>query len=51
MLDIQLIREKPEEVRAALARRGIDPPIDRILGADSLSGGHLCEVEERRDEG
>ncbi|OGO16430.1 MAG: serine--tRNA ligase [Chloroflexi bacterium RBG_13_68_17] len=50
MLDIQLIREKPEEVRAALARRGIDPPIDRILETDSLRRGLLTEVEGLKAE-
>ncbi len=34
MIDISLIRSDPEPVRAALARRGIDPPIDRILELD-----------------
>lgn len=50
MLDIQVIREKPEEVRAALRRRGIDPPIDRILELDSQRRGLLTEVEGLKAE-
>ena len=34
MIDINLIRSDPDMVRGALARRGIDPPVDRILDLD-----------------
>jgi seryl-tRNA synthetase len=50
VLDIQLIREKPDEVRAALARRGIDPPIDELLALDGRRRGLLTEVEGLRAE-
>jgi seryl-tRNA synthetase len=50
MLDIQLIREKPEEVKAALARRGIEPPIDQVLSLDSRWRELLTEVESLKAE-
>jgi seryl-tRNA synthetase len=50
MLDIQRIREKPEEVRTALARRGIEPPLDRILELDSQRRSLLTEVETLKAE-
>ncbi len=50
MLDIQLIREKPQEVRAGLARRGIEPAIDRILALDSQRRGLLTEAESLKAE-
>ncbi len=50
MLDIQLIREKPEEVKAALARRGIAPPIDQVLSLDSQWRETLTEVETLKAE-
>ncbi len=50
MLDIELIRNQPEEVRAALARRGIDPPIDRVLELDAQRRSLLTEVETLRAE-
>jgi seryl-tRNA synthetase len=50
MLDIQLIREHPEEVRASLARRGIDPPIDRILELDAERRSLLTQAETLKAE-
>jgi seryl-tRNA synthetase len=50
MLDIQFIREKPEEVKAALARRGIEPPIDKVLSLDSRWRELLTEVESLKAE-
>jgi len=50
MLDIQLIREKPEEVKAALARRGIALPIDQVLSLDSQWRETLTEVETLKAE-
>ena len=50
MLDIQLIRERPEEVRASLARRGIDPPIDRILELDAERRSLLTQAETLKAE-
>jgi seryl-tRNA synthetase len=50
MLDIQRIREKPEEVRAALARRGIQPPLDRILELDTERRSLLTQVETLKAE-
>jgi seryl-tRNA synthetase len=50
MLDIQLVRERPEEVRASLARRGIDPPIDRILELDAERRSLLTQAETLKAE-
>jgi seryl-tRNA synthetase len=50
MLDIQRIREKPEEVRTALARRGIEPPLDRILQLDTERRSLLTQVETLKAE-
>jgi len=50
VLDIQLVREKPDEVRAALLRRGIDPPIEAILSLDGRRRGLLTEVEGLKAE-
>ncbi len=50
MLDIELIREHPEQVKAALARRGIEPPIDRLLELDAQRRSLLTEVESLKAE-
>jgi len=51
MLSIQLIREKPEEVRRGLARRGAtDVPLDDILALDTQRRRSLQEVESIRAE-
>ncbi|MEX2031100.1 MAG: serine--tRNA ligase [Anaerolineales bacterium] len=48
MLDIQVLRERPEEVKRALARRGEEAPIDRILELDAERRRLLGEVEGLR---
>ncbi len=50
MLDLQLIREQPELVRAALARRGIEPPLDAVLRLDGERRGLLVEAETLKAE-
>jgi seryl-tRNA synthetase len=50
MLDIQRIREDPEDVKRALARRGERPPIDTILELDGERRRLLGEVEALRGE-
>ncbi|MGE5572643.1 MAG: serine--tRNA ligase [Bacteroidota bacterium] len=54
MLDIKLIRQNPEIVRDALARRGEDDAVlDQILAADEERRGLIYEVEQlkrRRNE-
>ena len=50
MLDIQLIRKDPEGIRAALARRGFEPPIDRLLELDAGRRRLLSEVETLKAE-
>jgi seryl-tRNA synthetase len=54
MLDIRLIREKPEEVKAAIATLYTDAPIDELLASDQERRNILTEVEQlkaQRNEG
>ncbi len=48
MLDIKLIREKPDWVKAQVARRFDKAPIDEILAADARRREILQNVEELR---
>ncbi len=53
MLDIKLIRQRPEEVRAALARRGADEGgapagLDRVIELDGRRRALIPELEELR---
>ncbi|HEY3312952.1 MAG TPA: serine--tRNA ligase [Anaerolineales bacterium] len=51
MLDINLIREKPELVRKAIRDRQGDPaPVDSILKLDELRRGLLVQVETLKAE-
>jgi seryl-tRNA synthetase len=51
MLDITLIREKPDYVREAIRKTGDDPSqVDAILALDASRRGILTEVEELRAE-
>ncbi len=48
MIDINLIREKPEWVKAQIARLNDRAPIDEILAADTRRREIIAEVEELR---
>jgi len=50
MLSIQLLREQPEEVRRALARRHTEVPLDEALAVDADWRRVLAEVESLRAE-
>jgi seryl-tRNA synthetase len=50
VLDIRQIREDPERFRAALARRGLDDAVDRLLAADERRRSLTATVEEMRAE-
>ncbi|MEJ2212103.1 MAG: serine--tRNA ligase [Anaerolineae bacterium] len=50
MLDINLIREKPEMVKAAMADLNAEAPIDEILRLDEKRRTLLTEVEALRAE-
>ncbi len=50
MLDINLIREKPDMVKAAMQSLYADAPIDRILELDARRRALLTEVEALRAE-
>jgi seryl-tRNA synthetase len=49
-LDLQLIRDHPSEVRASLARRGIEPPLQPILELDSRRRNLLTQAETLKAE-
>lgn len=48
MLDIRIIRENPERVRALVRTKNVDPPIDRILELDTHRRRVLHEVEDMK---
>ncbi|MEA2528484.1 MAG: seryl-tRNA synthetase [Thermomicrobiales bacterium] len=50
MLDIRLIRENPEEVKAAIARLHTTAPIDEIVALDAQRRALLTEVEALKAE-
>ncbi len=50
MLDLRLIREDPEGVKAAIATLFLDAPIDQILAADDERRTLLAEVEALKAE-
>ena len=50
MLSIQTLRERTDEVRQALADRGTEAPLDRILELDAERRGLLQDVETLRAE-
>jgi len=50
MLDLKLIREKPEWVKERLRTRGEDYPIDEVLALDERRRALLQEVEALRHE-
>jgi seryl-tRNA synthetase len=50
MLDLKLLREEPDRVRAALARRGADRLLDDVLAADAQRREILTLVEKKREE-
>lgn len=52
MLDIRMIRERPDEVRAALARRGggVEQIVDEILRLDERRRAVVSEADNLRAE-
>ncbi len=50
MQDLQEIRAHPDQVRAALARRGTEPPIETLLALDSDRRALLTQVEQLKAE-
>jgi seryl-tRNA synthetase len=48
MLDPKLIRESPELVRSAIAKKHLDVDFDAVLGADAAWRARLLEVEQLR---
>ncbi len=50
MLDMRFVREQPDLVRAALARRGSDAPLDELLRIDARRRELLVAVEDLKAE-
>ena len=50
MLDLRALRSDPDAARAALARRGADAGLDRVLELDARRRELLPELEEMRAE-
>ena len=50
MLDLKQIRDDPDGVRAALARRGGTPPIDELLAADEARRAAQKKIDDLRAE-
>ena len=48
MLDPKLLRESPEIVRTAIARKHLDVDLDAVLALDTAWRGQLAEVENLR---
>ena len=48
MINIQLIRNRPDELRDAMRRRNEDAPLDRIAGLDSERRAAIVEADELR---
>jgi len=48
MLDPKLVRESPDVVRAAIAKKHLQVDLDALLAADAAWRGRLREVEELR---
>ncbi|NLK08314.1 MAG: serine--tRNA ligase [Firmicutes bacterium] len=50
MLDLRLIRQNPDLVKEAVARRGADVSIDQLLQLDTERRGLLTELEQMKAE-
>ncbi|MFC1989768.1 serine--tRNA ligase [Chloroflexota bacterium] len=50
MLDLKFIRENPDQVREAIARRQDSAPLDEILQLDSARRQKIIELEDLRHE-
>ncbi|MGA9724181.1 MAG: serine--tRNA ligase [Candidatus Binatus sp.] len=51
MLDIKLIRERPDFVKGELAKRGVEPTeVDRLLEADEIRRGLQGQLDQLRAE-
>lgn len=50
MLDRNLIRKDPEAVRAAIRRKGVEPPVDEFLRADEAWREAVSELEKLNQE-
>ena len=48
MLDPKLLRDSPDSVRAAIARKHLDVDLDAVLATDTAWRAQLTEVEALR---
>ncbi|NLY75699.1 MAG: serine--tRNA ligase [Firmicutes bacterium] len=50
MLDIKLVRNEPEKIRAAMAKRGAQVPLDQFIKLDEERRRKLTEVEQLKNK-
>lgn len=50
MLDIKLVRNDPEKVRAGMAKRGAQVPLDQFINLDGERRRKLSEVEQLKNK-
>ena len=50
MLDIKLVRNELEKVRAGMAKRGIQVPLDQFINLDEERRRKLTEVEQLKNK-
>lgn len=50
MIDISILREQPEDLEAALARRGLDPDVSEMVRIDALRRSIRVQAERTRSE-
>ncbi|MGE5606845.1 MAG: serine--tRNA ligase [Bacteroidota bacterium] len=50
MLDIKLVRNEPEKVRAGMAKRGAQVPLDQFINLDEERRRKLTEVEQLKNK-
>ena len=48
MIDIKLLREQPEQVRAAIAHKKFTCDIDAVLALDATRRAKITEAEQAR---
>ena len=48
MLDLKLIRTNPDLVREAMAKRGVEVPLDELLELDARRRNLLTDLEQKK---
>jgi seryl-tRNA synthetase len=50
MLDLKLVRERPDVIRDMLAKRGVSFPLDELLAKDARRRQMLTEVQRLKHQ-